>query len=222
MEILRVKNWEHFQQYKDREPKWIKVYRTLLHDYKYDQLNDAEFGQLVKIWLLASQIDNEIPHDAEWIQHKTGMNKKPDLKKLIRLGFLQINGSVQKCTDNSKDVYLETETETEKRKRHNMSELGCVWCIHETYCKIMGKNSNQYKLTPEKKKKIKARLVDSSPKDIYKSIEACKASEHHMGYNDRNQLYNDLLKNIIPSREKVEWWLERTPKVEIPIGGFEL
>jgi hypothetical protein len=32
---LRVKNWSEFQHYKDRNPPWIKLHRTLLdHDYE--------------------------------------------------------------------------------------------------------------------------------------------------------------------------------------------
>lgn len=114
VEYLQVKNWELFQQYKDREPKWIKVYRTLLMDYKYEQLTDAEFGVLVKIWLLASQLSNNIPNDPSFIQRKCGLSSKPNIDKYLQLDFLQLNGSynsVQECTE----TYLETDKIREEK-----------------------------------------------------------------------------------------------------------
>ena len=115
MEYLKIKNWSTFQQYKDREPKWIKVYRSLLIDYKYEQLTDAEFGQLVKIWLLASQVDNQIPNDPAWIQKKAGLNTKPNITKYLQLGFLQPNSSVQNCTNLYENVPRDRE-ETDKKR----------------------------------------------------------------------------------------------------------
>ena len=41
MEYLRIRNWENFQQYKDRDPKWIKLHRTLLEDYDFCKLSDV-------------------------------------------------------------------------------------------------------------------------------------------------------------------------------------
>ena len=107
MEYLKVKSWNEFQHYKDREPKWIKVYRHILNDYKYEQLNDQEFGQLVKIWLLASQTENQIPNDPVWIQRKTSMTKKPNINRLLQLSFLELEGSVQNCTDLYRTVHRE-------------------------------------------------------------------------------------------------------------------
>ena len=118
MEYLSVKNWDDFQHYRDREPKWIKVYRSLLMDYKYDQLTDAEFGILVKIWLLASQMENKIPNDGSWIKNKLGLVHKPNLNKYIDLDFLLIQNdtenkkTVQKCTS---EVETEIETETDNK-----------------------------------------------------------------------------------------------------------
>lgn len=102
--------------------------------------------------------------------------------------------------------------------------FGCVFCIFDFYCKTMNRDSNQYKPTQAKKSKIKARLKDSTVIEIYNAILACKASSHHQGQNDRDEKFNDLLKNIIPNREKVEWWGDRKPsnEFEIPPEGFEI
>ena len=70
MEYLKVKNWEQFQHYKDRSPPWIKLHRDLLRDYNFNCLQDASKLQLMLIWLLASQMDNKIPADAEYIKQQ--------------------------------------------------------------------------------------------------------------------------------------------------------
>jgi hypothetical protein len=57
MNYLRVKNWTEFQHYKDRNPPWIKLHRTLLDDYEFSRLQDASKAHLMLIWLFASQKD---------------------------------------------------------------------------------------------------------------------------------------------------------------------
>ena len=129
MDYLTVKNWEEFQHYRDREPKWIKVYRSLLVDYKYDQLSDAEFGVLVKIWLLASQMENKIPNDPSWIKNRLGLVHKPNLNKYIELDFLLLQNNtekskkIQKCTP---EIETEVETETDNIICPHQDIL-CLW-----------------------------------------------------------------------------------------------
>jgi len=109
---LSVKNWEEFQQYKDRDPKWIKLHRDILTDYEFDQLTETQQLHLIKIWLLASKLDNQIPNDAIWIGRQIGAKSKVDVKQLVTSGFLVLYESVQECTE----TYLETETETYKEE----------------------------------------------------------------------------------------------------------
>lgn len=112
MNYLRVKNWEQFQNYKDREPKWIKLHRSLLDDYEYNHLADAAKSHLIGIWLLAAKLDNKIPCDAKWIASKIGAESEVQLTPLLKANFLEPYESVQNCTE----LYPETETETEERQ----------------------------------------------------------------------------------------------------------
>lgn len=137
MEYLSVKNWQDFQQYKDREPKWIKLYRSLLMDYKFDNLSDAEFGQLVKIWLLASQLGNKIPNDPSWIQKKTSMSQKPSIDKYIQSGFLVLGGSVNIRTNPYKNV-LREEKKREDTDKNDVQGFEEFW---KAYPKKLGKGA---------------------------------------------------------------------------------
>ena len=88
MNYLRVKNWGEFQHYKDRNPPWIKLHRTLLDDYEFSCLQDASKAHLMLIWLFASQCDGRIPDDPKFLQKKLGLNSLPDLKSFKDHGLL--------------------------------------------------------------------------------------------------------------------------------------
>lgn len=48
---IAVPGWRKFQHYKDRNPRWIKVYLDLLDRPEWENLTYAERGLLVTIWL---------------------------------------------------------------------------------------------------------------------------------------------------------------------------
>ena len=62
---LRVKNWSEFQHFKDRSPPWIKLYKKLLDDKKWHQLDADAAKCLVSLWLLASEEGGDLPSIAE-------------------------------------------------------------------------------------------------------------------------------------------------------------
>ena len=56
---MKIKNWSRFQHFKDRRPPWIKLYRDLLDDPDWHEL-DAEAAKiLVSLWLLASEDEDQ-------------------------------------------------------------------------------------------------------------------------------------------------------------------
>jgi hypothetical protein len=126
MQYLKVKNWEEFQQYKDRSPKWIKLHRDLLRDYDFGKLPDAQKACLLMIWLLAAETDNKIPNDADWIMRQAQLKTKPDIKQLVAIGFLMPYNSVQDCTN----PYLETETEAYRKEKEYTSEFLRFWDLY--------------------------------------------------------------------------------------------
>lgn len=93
MRYLLVKNWEKFQHYKDRNPPWIKLYRWLLDDYEFSQLQDETKAHLMLIWLLASHTGGRVPADPKYLAAKIGATSLPDLSKLVDSGWLIVEGS---------------------------------------------------------------------------------------------------------------------------------
>jgi hypothetical protein len=117
---LRVKKWEEFQHYKDRNPPWIKLHRGILDDYEFSCLQDASKAHLMLIWVFASQNGGKIPEDANFLQRKLGLAKPPDLEILINHGFLireQVasNALAESEQDDSKLRLEKRREETEKR-----------------------------------------------------------------------------------------------------------
>ena len=86
--MLQVKNWAQFQHYGDRNPVWVKLYLSLLDDYAFAQLTDAQRGQLVMIWLLAARNKGVIPHDDRWVASRIASSGRFRLQTFIDAGFL--------------------------------------------------------------------------------------------------------------------------------------
>jgi hypothetical protein len=67
MNILRtIKNWVKFQHYQSgphakKHPDWIKLYRGLLDDIEWHNLDPLAAKTLVSLWLLASENGGTLP-----------------------------------------------------------------------------------------------------------------------------------------------------------------
>jgi uncharacterized phage protein (TIGR02220 family) len=116
---MRIKNWEKHQHFKDRRPPWIKVYRDILEDPDWHELDGQSAKVLVMLWLLASE-------------DKEQNGKIPCLRKLsfrLRMTEHQVSQILQKlkhwliqddatvisslCQVGPPETETETETETE-------------------------------------------------------------------------------------------------------------
>lgn len=53
--MIKIKNWSEFQHFKDRNPPWIKLYKTILERRDIAAVSDRNFRVLVGLWLLASE-----------------------------------------------------------------------------------------------------------------------------------------------------------------------
>lgn len=89
MKYLRVVNLKKYQHYKERRPPWVKLHRTVLSDYAFSRLQDASKSHLMLLWLLASEYDNKLPHDAEWLGRKIDAHSPVNIEELVSAGFLE-------------------------------------------------------------------------------------------------------------------------------------
>ena len=110
---FRVPKLDEYQHYKDRSPPWIKLHRRVLLSYKFSRLQDASKAHLMQIWLLASDLDNKIPYDAEWIGGKINATSPVDLDTLQDLDFIEL---LQDDSDPLPERLQDAIPEREKRE----------------------------------------------------------------------------------------------------------
>lgn len=110
MEYFRVVNFEKYQHYKKRSPPWIKLHRRVLQNYKIGKLPDATKAHIFSIWVLASEHNNVLPWDDEWILRKINANSKVDLELLESVKLIE---KIRKTRKRSASKTLAPKTETE-------------------------------------------------------------------------------------------------------------
>ena len=109
MEYIVVVNWGKFQQYKDRNPPWIKLHTSLLDDYEFQRLPGDAKWQLLLLWLVAARQDNRIPDDREWLAsffHVDPNELKIDL--LVDRGWLEVWAGTKEAPEYEQDERMET------------------------------------------------------------------------------------------------------------------
>mgnify|MGYP000556123895 CR=1 FL=1 len=80
----KIKGWDNFQHFKDRRPPWIKLYRDLLDDPDWHNLDGDTAKILVSLWLIASE-------------DKEGKGGLPDTRRIafrLRISEIKLNKSL--------------------------------------------------------------------------------------------------------------------------------
>jgi len=172
MQYIRIKNWEDFQHYKDRSPKWIKLYRDLLDNYEFTKLTDDGRGHLICIWLLASVMENKIPADAEWIRKRIGATKDIDLDAMKQLGFIELYDSDTEVLQNDTQMWCKTVPREEKSRERKEKEKNDALFVSGTFEKFW----SAYPRKVGKKKsaeswKTAMKLVDNDAQKIISKVE---------------------------------------------------
>ena len=115
---MRIKNWDRFQHFKDRKPIWIKLYRDLLDDLNWHNLDPKLAKALVMIWLIASEERGQLP-EIKSLAFRLRMSEKDTKDIVTRLSaWLEqddINGISEGYQDDMPEKRRE-ETEKEKEK----------------------------------------------------------------------------------------------------------
>lgn len=113
--LVRVKNWQDHQHYRDRSPPWIKLHRDLLDDKDWWALPIASRALAPMLWLLASGTeDGTLDVSVEGLAFRLRMQPaeiKKALSPLVDSGWLvPVKGDASGVLA---DATSETETEAE-------------------------------------------------------------------------------------------------------------
>lgn len=116
---MRIKDWHKFQHFKDRKPPWIKLYRDLLDDLQWHELDPQAAKILVMLWLIGSENDGNLP-DTHALSFRLRISEKSLEATISKLGHWIIQDDIAAISPSHPPVYVsdylerETEKETER------------------------------------------------------------------------------------------------------------
>jgi len=114
----RVKGWNKFQHFKDRRPLWIKLYRDILDDVEWHDLEPQAAKVLISCWLIASEYEGALP-DMRTLAFRLRMSEKQVNSILSQLNHWLISDNDQDdinpiSTGYQSDALEKRREETEK------------------------------------------------------------------------------------------------------------
>lgn len=147
---MRVKNFEKFQHFKDRRPPWVKLYRDILDDAEWFELDPLAAKVLVMLWLIASEDETKqgVLPSTKQLAFRLRMTENTVKKVCIGLShWLEQtdNSSVSDCyqTDAPERAGEETETETETDSCAEQAQRGSLMDRFEDFYSAYPKKRNR-------------------------------------------------------------------------------
>lgn len=168
--MLKVKDWDRFQHFKDRKPLWIKLYRDLLNDIQWHELSGDDAKTLVMLWLISSENDGELPSIKE-LAFRFRMQEKPIKTTISRLSHWLIQDDINLIHDNNliSEEYqdgiaaIPLARSLEKRREEKISDNGFD---------IFWKTYPKKKAKPAAEKAFRTQKINGELPDILKDIES--------------------------------------------------
>jgi hypothetical protein len=118
---LRIKNWSQFQHFKDRRPPWIKLYREILDDIEWHELDPQAAKVLVMLWLIASESEGNLP-DTKKLAFRLRLSESRTSDLLSKLSHWLEQVDIKAISDGHQDDAPETEAEKRQREIREEAE----------------------------------------------------------------------------------------------------
>ena len=133
---MRIKNWNKFQHFKDRRPPWVKLYRDILDDVEWFELDATSSKALVMFWLIASEYDGELP-DAKTLAFRLRTTESAIKTICSKLNHWLEQDDIVMTSNGYQVVIPETERETEAYTETETDSFTEFW---SKYPKKVGKD----------------------------------------------------------------------------------
>ena len=111
----KIKDWGKFQHFKDRRPPWIKLYRDILDDPEWFELDPEASKALVMLWLIASEADGYLP-DIKKISFRLRISEQKAKSLINKLSHWLDQDDIKVISDGYQSDAPETERETEREE----------------------------------------------------------------------------------------------------------
>lgn len=143
---MKIKNWSKFQHFKDRRPPWVKLYRDLLDDMEWHELDPLSSKVLITLWLLASEDDTQqgnLPC-MKTLAWRLRMPEKQVSECINKLSHWLEQDDINVISSRYQHDAPETETETETNKGAVNQQVESLFNkFWQTYPKKVGKDAAQ-------------------------------------------------------------------------------
>ena len=172
-----IKNWDRFQHFKDRNPPWVKLYKDLLDDPDWHELDAECCKALVMLWLIASE--------DEYKQGQLPCSKKLSFR--LRISENKLNQTLTKLSNwviqddinvislgyQSDAPETETETETDIYVEQKLNGKDCL----EVLDYLNEKTKRGYRPVKVNLNLIAARFNEGATIELCKRVIDCKVAE---------------------------------------------
>lgn len=118
---MRIKDWDDFQHFKDRDPIWIKLYRKLLDNIEWHKLSGDDAKGLVMLWLLASEKNGALP-DIQEIAFRLRITEIKAKQLVTKLSYWLILSDESLISDIDQDDALEKRRERDREEKKKKRE----------------------------------------------------------------------------------------------------
>lgn len=106
-----IPGWEKFQHYKDRDPKWIKLYNSLLHSDDYLGLSGHRRAILHGLWMAYASSGCELRMDPRSLSRRLQLKvTSQDLEALVTGGWMEMADAPSKTMNTWASRYISEET----------------------------------------------------------------------------------------------------------------
>lgn len=112
---MKIKNWSKFQHFKDRKPPWVKLYRDVLDDMEWYELDPLASKVLVMCWLIASEDEGRLPN-TKTLAFRLRMSEKQTIDCINKLSHWLEQDDIDLISEQYQSDSLETEKETETKR----------------------------------------------------------------------------------------------------------
>jgi uncharacterized phage protein (TIGR02220 family) len=186
---MKIRNWDKFQHFKDRNPPWIRLYKTLLEDPDWHSLDGESAKILVQLWMLASEDKDKqgnLP-SLNKIAFRFRLPEKEIIKYVGKLSNWLIDddiNSISSCyhADTDKNLTVSTryqvdapETETETETDNVLS------CKHDASSVLLDylndKTGSGYRKVKANLDLIRARIKEGATTEDIKAVIDAKCEE---------------------------------------------
>ncbi|MFA7291876.1 MAG: hypothetical protein WC023_06465 [Rhodocyclaceae bacterium] len=126
---VRIKSWTKFQHFKDRRPPWVKLYRALLDDMEWHQLEPHAAKTLVMLWLIASENEGWLP-EAKTLAFRLRTTEPSILETIDALGHWLEHVDINEIPERYQDDAPERETEESRESDRLRASFEQFWAAY--------------------------------------------------------------------------------------------